>query len=110
MIELALDKIVIDCGSGGVCTPQPWLDPVTVVQGPWWESIWAMIVGAVLLLAVIIAVAIVRWRHHDRLQREREAEEQTKRREIETPRANCPTCGTKVTLAARDKNQDLAWE
>ncbi|AER25987.1 hypothetical protein SEA_DIRTMONSTER_186 [Mycobacterium phage DirtMonster] len=29
---------------------------------------------------------------------------------IETPRANCPTCGTKVTLAARDKNQDLAWE
>ncbi|AGV99883.1 hypothetical protein PBI_SHRIMP_194 [Mycobacterium phage Shrimp] len=23
---------------------------------------------------------------------------------------DCPTCGTKVTLAARDKNQDLAWE
>ncbi|AON96932.1 hypothetical protein BI081_gp175 [Mycobacterium phage Tonenili] len=108
MTELPLDKIVIDCGSGGVCTPQPWTDPVTVIQGPWWESIWAMFIGAVLLLAVIIAVAVVRWRRHDRLQREREAEEVTKRREIETPRTSCPTCGTTVTVGT-SKKKEGSW-
>ncbi|AER47537.1 hypothetical protein CL96_gp111 [Mycobacterium phage Firecracker] len=103
MMDLPLDKIIIDCGSSS-CEPRPWMDPVTVIQGPWWESVWAMLVGTVLILAVIIAVAIVRYRHHERLEAERQAEEQTKRREIETPRTSCPTCGTRVTVAreARD--------
>ncbi len=89
--NISLDKIVIDCGSVD-CSVKQWQDPVTVIQGPFWNQWWFIVIVALVTLATIVAIAIVRYRRHERLEDER-------RRELDAQvamtkeRKSCHMCG-----------------
>lgn len=89
----AVDKIVIDCGQS-TCTPTTWRDPVTVIALPFWQTIWMLVIGAILILAFIVATAIVRYRRHERLESEHRDDQQTERAIAARETTSCPTCGT----------------
>jgi len=89
----SLDKLVIDCGQSK-CSPVPWMDPVTVIQVPFWQSSWMLVVIGILLFVTIVATAMVRYRRHERLETEHKAEQATEQAKAQRKTTACPTCGT----------------
>lgn len=93
MIGWAIGKIVIDCGNGN-CTQVPWQDPVTVIAVPFWQSIWMLIICAVLVLAFFVTIAYIAISRQDRLKAESCSEDQVEIAKANRKTAACPTCGT----------------
>lgn len=103
-----MSSIIIDlpdCGELGTRENDgPNSDTITVqtdhcspiIEGPpplvpWWA--WTL--GAVILLAAIVATGMVRYRRHEQIQAVRQAEIEADVEKANARHTSCPTCGTR---------------
>lgn len=68
--------------------------PVPIAAPPPLIPSWTFILGAVVMLAVILATAIVRFRRHERLQAEHKSDDEVEIAKANRRTTSCPTCGT----------------
>lgn len=93
MTGWAIGKIVIDCGNGN-CTQVPWQDPVTIIQVPFWQSTWMLVICAALVLAFFIMIGVIATSRQDRLKAESRSDNEVEIAKANRKTAACPTCGT----------------
>lgn len=95
-----MSKFILDCGapsagsSETACTLTPYSSPPATQDVYSFTPGISYFVAAAVLVAAIIATATVRFRRHERLERESSDKESTRRIEVQQKHANCPTCGT----------------
>lgn len=84
-----MSQYILDCNQG-VCTLQPYSAPPATVEHYTLAPTWGLLVAAVVVLAIILATSIVRYKAHE----ERGQTERT--RLTRPPPKQCPTCGDKL--------------
>jgi len=84
------NQYLLDCISPSAsCTMTPYTAPPATIDHYAIAPVWTIPIAAVIVLAVIIATAIVRYKAN-------EEKGMTDRRRIDNPPKQCPTCGDKL--------------
>lgn len=91
-----MSKWILDCKNADSCTLVPYTPPPATVEHYTLAPPWVWMVVAAVLVLVIVAITVVRFRAHTERG-------DTERARIENPPPKCPTCGWDFKLEPEGK-------